>query len=121
MKRYLGYAFKPAVETIIRKVAANIGVTVRSIIWDKDVQTAGINHAGRIYLADVADDAVLYDIDVQRYAGFAVHELLHRKYTDFDQQSDNGYIRAMHNAVEDAWIEHTGINANLTGNIGGLL
>lgn len=121
MKRYQGYTFKPAVETIIRKVAANIGVKVSSINWDAEVQTAGINSSGRIYLSDVADDAVLYDTDVQRYAGFAVHELLHRKYTDFTQRADDLYIRAMHNAVEDAWIEHTGINQCLTGNINGLL
>lgn len=121
MKRYHGYQFKQAVEELTRKVAKEMNVTVSDIEWRSDISTAGTNNCGDIFFADVNDDATLYDIDVQRYVGFAVHELLHRKYTDFGINGDTEYIKQLHNACEDAWIEHTGIDANLTGNIGGLL
>lgn len=122
MKRYLGYQFKQAVEELTLKIAAEFGVRVAAIIWNKNIATAGTNQGGDIYFCDVADDAVLYDIDVQRYVGFVVHELLHRKYTDFTVSNTwDQYLDQLHNACEDAWIEHTGIDAKLTGNIGGLL
>ena len=121
MKRYHGYSFKQAVENLTRKVAAEFGLAVRTINWHAGIQTAGTNKDGDIYFADVADDAVLYDIDVQRYVGFVVHELLHQKYTDFNVNHHDQYVNQLHNAVEDAWIEHTGIDAKLTGNIDGLL
>ena len=121
MKRYHGYQFKQAVEELTRKIAAEFKVKLGSIIWNNTVPTAGTNNNGDIYFCDVADDAVLYDIDVQRYVGFAVHEMLHGKYTDFSVRNGDQYLDQLHNAVEDAWIEHTGIDASLTGNIGGLL
>lgn len=121
MKRYLGYQFKQAVEQLTRKVAAEMKVQCRDIEWVRHIPTAGTNSGGDVYFADVADDAVLFDIDVQRYVGFVVHEMLHQKYTDWAVRSDLAYLDQLHNACEDAWIEHTGIDANLTGNIGGLL
>jgi cobalamin biosynthesis protein CobT len=121
MKRYLGYQFKQAVEELTRKIAAEMGVRVSHIKWTAAITTAGTNSYGEVYFADVADDAVLHDIDVQRYVGFVVHEMLHQKYTDWSAKSNEEYLDQLHNAVEDAWIEHTGIDANLTGNIGGLL
>ena len=121
MKRYFGYQFKQAVEELTRKIAAEFGVRLEAIHWSKHVPTAGTNKDCDIYYADVADDAVLYDIDVQRYVGFAVHEMLHQMYTNFNVKSYDDYVAAMHNAVEDAWIEHKGIDSNLTGNISGLL
>ncbi len=121
MKRYLGYQFKQAVDELTRKIAAEMGVRVDRIEWTSAIPTAGTNSHGDVYFADVADDAVLFDIDVQRYVGFAVHEMLHQKYTDWRFKSDEAYLDQLHNACEDAWIEHTGIDAGLTGNIGGLL
>jgi Mg-chelatase subunit ChlD len=121
MKRYKGYQFKQAVESLIEKIAGEFGVKVNFIEWSNNITTAGINTHGRIYLCDVADEAELFDIDVQRYVGFAVHELLHRKYTDFSVNGDTDYLKQLHNACEDAWIEHTGIEDKLTGNIEGLL
>lgn len=121
MKRYYGYQFKRAVEELTRKVAAEMQVQVGEIYWSANVPTAGTNNQGDVYYADVADEAVLYDIDVQRYVGFAVHEMLHQRYTDFRVRDQDQYIDKLHNACEDAWIEHTGIDAALTGNIGGLL
>jgi cobalamin biosynthesis protein CobT len=58
---------------------------------------------------------------VAKYAGFVVHELLHRKYTDFNATASIDYVRALHNACEDAWIENSAIASGLLGNIGGLL
>lgn len=121
MKRYQGYLFKQAVEELTRKIAAEFSTTIADIHWIAGIPTAGTDTYGDVYFADVADDAVLYDIDVQRYVGFAVHELLHRKYTNFSVNDDDQYIKQLHNACEDAWIEHTGIDQSLTGNIGSLL
>ena len=121
MKRYPGYQFKQAVESLTRKIAKEFGVSMNAIVWAHWTTTAGTDQDGDIYFADVADDAVLYDIDVQRYVGFAVHEMLHRAYTDFGVRAKDDYLAVLHNAVEDAWIEHKGIDAGLTGNIGGLL
>ena len=42
-------------------------------------------------------------------------------FRSFGISGENDYIKQLHNACEDAWIEHTGIDANLTGNIDGLL
>ena len=78
MKRYKGYQFKQAVDELTRKVAKDFNATVTEIYWDRGVSTAGTNDCGEIVFADVADDATLFDIDVQRYVGFAVHELLHQ-------------------------------------------
>lgn len=121
MKRYLGYQFKQAVEELTLKIAEEFKVKVQSIEWIAGLSTAGTDNYGDIYFSDVSDDAVLFDIDVQRYVGFAVHEMLHRAYTDFNVTTENHYLRQLHNACEDAWIEHKGIDNNLTGNIRGLL
>lgn len=59
--------------------------------------------------------------DLIKWVGFGVHELLHAMYTNFDARGDSRYLDYLHNAVEDAWIEHTGINRVLTGNIEPLL
>jgi hypothetical protein len=39
----------------------------------------------------------------------------------FGVNHNSQYVRTLHNAIEDAWIEHKAIQANLTGNIGELL
>lgn len=121
MKRYFGYQFKQSVEELTRKIAAEMNVSVDQIIWIKSIPTAGTNSGGDVYYSDVSDDAILYDIDVQRYVGYAVHEMLHQKYTNWSARTSDPYVDQLHNAVEDAWIEHSGIDAKLTGNIGGLL
>ena len=121
MKRYYGYQFKQAVEALTLKIAKELKASVTSIRWIASIPTAGTNDKGEVFYADVADDAVLYDIDVQRYVGFAVHEILHQKYTTIWGNVGDQYLDSLHNACEDAWIEHQGINASLTGTIGGLL
>ena len=120
MKRLNGIQFRAGVEAAAHKIASDFGrrITLR---WNSNVTTAGINQYGDIYLANVADDAVVNQALVDKYTGFVVHELLHAKYTDFSANGNTPYLKQLHNAIEDAWIERTGIANKLTGNIEGLL
>ena len=113
MKIYKGYQFRGAVEELIHKIAKHYDTRV-SVTWTSGISTAGINKRGEIMICNVRDDAVMNHRDLLRWVGYGVHELLHRLYTDFDARGDNRYEDAIHNAIEDAWIEHTGIRNNLT-------
>lgn len=125
MKTYRGYEFKRAVVTLIHKVCSDLGLRPVEVQWDGGTQTACINQSGSVRLANVRDDAVLTQGDLMRYVGMAVHEILHWMYTDFDAvqsaYAHGQYIAQLHNALEDAFIEHKGIKASLTGNIEELL
>lgn len=118
--KYFGYEFRPAVTLFAHKTCESLGLDPVEIEWSEYTQTACINQHTMI-LANVRDDAVLTLSDLQRYTGFVVHELLHRKYTTFGINHREQYVRTLHNAIEDAWIEHKAIQANLTGNIEVLL
>ena len=118
--KYFGYEFRPAVTLFAHKTCESLGLDPVEIEWSEYTQTACINQHTMI-LANVRDDAVLTLGDLQRYTGFVVHELLHRKYTMFGVNHRDQYVRTLHNAIEDAWIEHKAIQSNLTGNIGELL
>lgn len=118
--KYFGYEFRPAVTLFAHKACESLGLDPVEIEWSQYTQTAAINQHTMI-LANVRDDAVLTLSDLQRYTGFVIHELLHRKYTLFGVNHNSQYVRTLHNAIEDAWIEHKAIQANLTGNIGELL
>ena len=120
MKRLNGIQFRQGVEQAVSKIASDLGMKV-TLLWNAGISTAGINGKGMMHLANVADDAVVNAALVDKYTGFVVHELLHRKYTDFTVRGNGEYLDALHNAVEDAWIERTGIAAKLTGNIENLL
>lgn len=120
MKIYKGYQFKAAVAELITKVGKDLGKKV-IISWTDGITTAGITSDGRVYLADVRDDAVLTHADLVKYCGFGVHELLHALFTNFFYKSQNQYVNQLHNAIEDAWIEHKGIARAVTGNIKNLL
>lgn len=120
MKIYKGYQFRNAVEELIGKVGKHYGRNF-DIIWSEGTRTAGISRNGQLYLANVRDDATMTHRDLIRWVGFGVHELLHSLYTDFDARGNTEFIDAIHNAVEDAWIEHKGINQAVTGNVGNLL
>lgn len=120
MKRLNGIQFRHGVEQAVNKIASDLGMKV-TLFWSSQISSAGINRGGKIFLANVADDAVVNQALVDKYTGFVVHELLHRKYTDFNVNGDTQYLCQLHNAVEDAWIERTGIAAKLTGNIENLL
>jgi hypothetical protein len=118
--KYYGYEFRPAVTLFAHKACESLGLDPVEIEWSEYTQTACINQHTMI-LANVRDDALLTLGDLQRYTGFVIHELLHRKYTMFGVNHRDQYVRTLHNAIEDAWIEHKAIQANLTGNIGELL
>ena len=116
-----GLEFRLGIEAYAHKVGSALGLSRVRVLWRADVQTAGINANGDLYLAGVPDDAKVSRALVVKYAAYVVHELLHHKYTDFDVMSPEQYIRTLHNAVEDGWIENKGIASGLLGNIGPLL
>ena len=111
-----GHTFKAGVESILNKISANSSLKISKIVWD-NIPTACVNSAGEVILADVADDAVLSQAFLDRYVGFVIHELCHIKYTDFSVIAETQYMRQLHNAVEDVWIERCAIKDGLTGNI----
>jgi uncharacterized protein YegL len=119
--KYKGFEFRNAIVAACHKIASDLGLGSVTVAFHAGVQTACINAHGDIRLANVKDDAILTHADLQRYAGFVLHELLHRKYTNFNVRDGNDYIDSLHNAVEDAWIEHNAITQKLTGNAEGLL
>lgn len=116
-----GLEFRLGLEAFAHKVGSSLGLSRVRIFWRYDIQTAGINAGGNLYLSGIPDDSTVSRALVVKYAGYVVHELLHHKYTDFGQMADNQYIRTLHNAVEDGWIENSGITSGLLGNIGPLL
>ena len=124
MRHYRGYEFKRAVTLAIHKVCSDLGRDPVQIEWG-GTQSASISLRGHLKLANVKDDAVLTKADLMRYVGYGVHELLHWTYTNFDATqkgwSHSQYVAQLHNALEDAFIEHKGIKASLTGNIEELL
>lgn len=119
--KYFGYEFRPAVELFAHKVCAALTLPPVAIEWTDGTQTAAINSRGKMRLANVRDDATLTRKHLAKYVGFVIHELLHRKYTNFNVRGSNQYVDELHNAIEDAWIESTAIKAGLTGNIAELL
>jgi hypothetical protein len=119
--RYFGWEFREAIEAATHKIASDLGLSGVTVYWNAGITTAGINRWGDIHLANVRDDAVMTRADMMQYSGYVVHELLHRKYTDFNATSSIQYVDQLCNALEDARIEHLGIGVNLTGNICELL
>ena len=120
MRKIKGWEFRAGIEATAHKVCADLGLAPVTIGWS-GISTAAINSSGQMKLANVADDAVVNQAMVNRYAGFVVHELLHRKFTNFNVIEYRSYINELHNAVEDAWIERKAIAENLTGNVEALL
>jgi len=118
--RLNGYEFRIAIVGACHKLCSELALPQVTVSWG-DISTARINARGDIELANVADDAIIDRKTFDKYVGFILHELLHRKYTDFDARGDNQYIDQLHNAIEDAWIENTCIAQGLVGNAQGLL
>lgn len=121
-----GFELRQGIDQFAQHVCSHLRLRDITLEWSNNVPTAMVNQHGTIRVANVRDDAVITHNTLVRYAGFIVHELLHIKYTDFDVQSTRSrpglqYIATLHNAVEDAWIERTGIASELLGNIEGLL
>jgi len=117
----LGHELISGVEAFGHKLCKSLGLAQVQIVWTADIQTAAISAKGKLMLHDVALDAVVSKAMFHRYVGFVLHELLHRKYTDFSVRGKGNYLAALHNAVEDIWIERSAVNQHLTGNVEGLL
>jgi Mg-chelatase subunit ChlD len=122
MKRLNGIQFRSGVEKAAHKIAADLGQSI-TITWTSGITTAAINGSGDVMLANVDDDATVTEALVWRYAGFVLHELLHRKWTNFNtiQLVRGMFLRQLHNGVEDAWIENRAVREGLTGNTKQLL
>jgi len=118
---YKGYEVRAGVTSLCHKVCTYLALRPVALYWSTGIQTACINGRGVIQLADIADDAVVSREVLEDYCAYVVHELLHRKYTDFSVRGDTPYLAKLHNAVEDVWIERNAINIKLTGNIEALL
>jgi len=114
-----GHTFKAGVESILNKISANSTLKINGMSWE-NIPTASVNSQGFVKLADVADDAILTQAFLDRYVGFVIHELCHVKYTDFSVNATTQYMRQLHNAVEDVWIERKAIADGMTGNIAGV-
>lgn len=114
---YKGYELRQGVETFIHKLCKALGRNPVRIDWVDWISTAGMSASGELVLCDIADDATVPRHVFEEYCGFGAHELCHHAYTDFDARSKIQYVDQLHNAVEDAWIEHKAIRLNMTGNI----
>jgi hypothetical protein len=115
-----GYQLRQGIEAAAHRICKALDLPEVTIRWT-NIPTAAINDHGQMMLANVADNEIVSQALVNKYSGFVVHELLHRKYTTFRISADKSYIRSLHNAIEDAWIERKAIASGLTGNIQPLL
>lgn len=111
-----GFELRHGVEQAAHKFCSGLGLPPVTINWSDEISTAGINEKGQIILADVRDDAVVSRAMFVRYVGFVLHELAHHKFTDFATNGADQYLRSLHNAVEDIWIERQVIDQGLVGN-----
>ena len=123
MRKYYGWEFKPALTAAIHKMASDLSIRRVNVSFQQSIPTAAINRHGAMLITNIKDDAVLSLLDLQKFTGFGLHELLHRKWTDFDQidTSKSPYLLGLHNAIEDAYIENRAVRMALTGNAQGLL
>lgn len=117
MRQFKFFQVRNAVTAVAHKLCSLFLLDPVTVEFCGSVSTACINNRGDITLADMADSATVTNVVMIRYVGFVVHELLHRKYTDFSINAKTQYLRELHNAVEDIWIERQAIAAGLTGNI----
>jgi hypothetical protein len=111
-----GFELRHAVEQAAHKFCSGLGLPPVTIDWSGQTSTAGITKNGEMILADIRDDATVTKGLLTRYVGFVLHELAHHKFTDFGVNSSDQYLRTLHNAVEDIWIERQVITENLVGN-----
>jgi hypothetical protein len=121
--KYFGWEFKSALTAAIHKIASDLDLSRVKVLFKADIPTAAIDRQGNVYITNIADDAVLTRADLERFTGFALHELLHWKYTDFTAINRDAveYVIQLHNGLEDAFIENRAIERKLTGNVEHLL
>jgi len=116
-----GIEARAGVEAFASHLCSALGLPPVTVVWTPGLTTAAINQHGDMLLADLGDASTVTRATLSRYAGFVLHELLHRKWTDFKAWDHRQFVAALHNALEDAWIERRAIAAGLTGNTSGLL
>ena len=133
MKTYRFHEVRGAVEAVMQKLRKAIETAMDerglrtqngfrlNLIWTKSIDTAAISSEGTLYLADRADDELVTRQILERYCGKVVHEILHAVFTDFTVNAKGQYLRQLHNALEDAFIENSAIKYGLLGNIGALM
>ena len=118
--KILGWELRTAIEQALPRITQALDIQPVELEW-MPASTASIDQYGNIRLPIVADDTVIARPLVVRYVGYIVHELLHRKYTNFRVNAQDQYLARMHNAVEDVWIEREAVKSGLLGNIESLL
>ena len=112
-----GMEFRLALEDAGHKICSALGLNPVSYVWQTHASTAGISAKGEIVFPNIDDGEIVNRSLFDRYSGYLLHELLHRKYTNFFVgRNSPSYLRNLHNAVEDVWIERKCIADGLTGN-----
>ena len=121
--KYRGWEFKSALTLAIHKMASDLKIKRVMVTFKDEIPTAAINRHGQIYITNIADDATLTRFDLERFVAFGFHELLHRKFTDFNaiDNSKVSYLVQLHNGLEDAYIENRAVAEKMTGNAETLL
>lgn len=117
----LGHECRRGIEAFAHHLCAALGLSPVTIEWSSYCGTASMSQSGEMTLADVRDDERITRARLAKLAGFVLHELLHRKYTDWKATDPRPYVRALHNALEDAWIERRCARESLVGNARPLL
>lgn len=117
----LGHECRRGIESFAHHLCAALGLSPVTIEWSSYCGTASMSQSGEMTLADVRDDERITRARLAKLAGFVLHELLHRKYTDWKATDSRPYVRALHNALEDAWIERRCARESLVGNARPLL
>lgn len=120
-RRVRGYEARKGIEAFAHHLCAALRLPPVVVTWTDSTNTAAMSQAGTMLLADMRDDEVIDRARVARLAAFVLHELLHRRYTDFAARDDRPYVDALHNALEDAWIERRAARDALVGNCRPLL
>lgn len=112
----LGHECRRGIETFARHLCSALTLAPVTIEWSDRCLTASMSNMGEMTLADVMDDERVPRSRIARLAGYVLHELLHRRYTDFKARDSRPYVHALHNALEDAWIERRCASDALVGN-----
>jgi hypothetical protein len=117
-----GFEARRGLTQAAHAICSGLGLDPVEVSFHGTTRTASMSQQGALRLADIDDDSKVTRAQFVRWVGYVVHELLHRKYTSFnDVLHEIYYVRQLHNALEDAFIERTAIREGLLGNIEGLL
>ena len=116
-----GWELRQGIVPFAHMIAKALGLRDITVEWHSGISTAAINERGKIFLAAVKPDAKITRPLLVKYIGFVVHELLHRKFTNFTARGNVPYMDALCNAVEDIWIERRGIDTGFIPNCEGIL